>query len=93
LRSAAATADPRSEIEILKEARAAVASNPTRALALVNEHAASHPKSALAQEREVLRIQSLVGMGKHAEAKALAEAFKRAYPKSAYAQRLDDMVR
>lgn len=86
-----ASAPPRPEIEILKEAREALGSNPSRTLALVNEHARSHPKGSLGQEREMLRIQALVGLGRSDEARALAEAFKKRNPNSVYVQRLDGM--
>lgn len=89
--SASASAPARSELEILREAHAASKSDPARALALVEEHRASYPKSAMGQEREMIRIIALFNQGKRAEARALADAFKRAHPGSAYAKRLDDM--
>jgi hypothetical protein len=81
----------RSEIEILKEA-AGARGNPGRMLELVNEHARQHPKGMLGQEREMLRIEALVGLGKRAEAKALADAFRKGNPSSAYAERLNQIV-
>jgi hypothetical protein len=90
--SASASSGPvRSEVEILKEAQASRA-NPSRVLELVNEHARSHPKGVLGQEREVLRIEALVGLGKKAEAKALADAFRSGNPGSAYNERLNQIV-
>lgn len=84
-----ASAPARAEIEILKEAQAALAGSPSRALALCDEHARSHPKGSLGQEREMVRIQALIALGRTTEARALADAFKKANPSSAYAQRLD----
>lgn len=90
--SASASSGPaRSEIEILKDAHAS-RSNPARMLELVNEHARLYPKGTLGQEREMLRIEALVGLGKRAEAKALADAFRKANPSSAYAERLNQIV-
>ncbi len=86
-----AFAPPRPEIAILKEARESLGSNPARALALVDEHARSHPKGTLGQEREMIRIQALVGLGRKDEARALADAFKKRNPNSVYVQRLDAM--
>ncbi len=88
---ASASAPARSELEILREAHAASKSDPARALALVEEHRGSYPKSAMGQEREMIRIIALSNQGKREEARALAEAFKKAHPGSAYAKRLDDM--
>lgn len=85
------SAPVRSEIEILKEAQAALGTNPARALALTEEHARTHPKGSLGQEREMVRIQALVALGRTDEARARAEAFKKRNPSSAYAQRLDAM--
>ncbi|MBL8742597.1 MAG: hypothetical protein JNK04_15930, partial [Myxococcales bacterium] len=90
--SASSPSEPvRSEIEILKEAQAS-RGNPARMLELVNEHAKSHPKGVLGQEREMLRIEALVGLGKRAEAKALADAFRKGNPGSAYTERLNQIV-
>lgn len=89
--SSAVAAPPRPETEILKEAHAA-RSNPARMLALVDEHARSWPSGMLGQEREMLRIEALVGLGRKSEAKALADAFRKANPNSAYTRRLDALV-
>jgi hypothetical protein len=88
----AAPAVARPEIEILREARAARGSNPARALELVAEHARSHPRGMLSQEREMIRIEATLALGRRAEARALAERFRASYPGSAYAQRLDDLL-
>ncbi len=89
--SGSATARP--EIEILREAQAALAGSPARALALAEEHARSHPRGNLGQEREMVRIQALVALGKKEEARAAARAFKERHPGSAYTQRIDDVVK
>lgn len=93
VQTSAAPAPSRPEIEILKEAQAALASNPARALSLCDEHARSHPKGSLGQEREMVRIQALIALGRTTEARAIADAFKKRNPTSAYAQRLDAMFR
>lgn len=90
-RDSATSAPVRSEVEILKEA-AGSRGNPARMLELVNEHARQHPKGVLGQEREMLRIEALVGLGRRAEAKALADAFRKGNPSSAYAERLNQIV-
>jgi len=79
-------------MEILKDAQAAKRSNPAQALAFVDEHARSHPRGAMGQEREMIRIESLVLLGRKQEAQALADAFRKSNPGSAYAQRLDALL-
>ena len=90
--SGSGAATLRSEVEILREAQAARGSNPARSLALVAEHARSHPNGALSQEREMIRIEATAALGRRAEARALAQQFRAGYPGSAYGQRLDDLV-
>ncbi len=88
--SASSSASPvRSEIAILREAHEALGASPARALALVDEHQRSHPGGSLAQEREVIRIRALAASGRRSEAKALADAFRKANPQSAHNSRLD----
>lgn len=93
LASGSSSAEPaRSEATILREARGALAGSPARALALCDEHAAAFPRGALGQEREMIRIQALLGLGRRSEAQARVDAFKKANPGSAYAQRLDALM-
>jgi len=77
-----------SEIELLKEARAALSGEPARALALVGRAAQLYPRGALGQEREMIRIQALVGVGKRDQALAAARALTARHPDTAYARRL-----
>lgn len=90
--SASADAPVRAEMDILRDAQAAKHSSPSQALVFVNEHARSHPRGALGQEREMIRIESLLALGRRPEAQALADAFRRANPGSAYARRLDAII-
>ncbi|HEX2871615.1 MAG TPA: hypothetical protein VHP33_10170 [Polyangiaceae bacterium] len=78
-----------SEAELLEQARAALKSAPGRALQRANEHAARFPRGVLVQEREVLAIQALRGLGRDAEADRRAEAFAKAFPGSAFARKLN----
>ncbi len=87
-----ASAVARPEIEILRDAQAAAASSPARALALADEHERSYPNGSLGQEREMIRIQALVALGRKSEARARAARFRASHPGSAYAQRIDDLV-
>ena len=93
--SATATATARldkpaqlSEAELLEQARAALKSDPSRALQRANEHARRFPRGALVQEREVLAIQALRRLGRDAEAERRAEAFAKAFPGSAFQRQM-----
>jgi hypothetical protein len=52
------------------------------ALSAVTEHAQEYPASQFEQEREALRIQALVGLGRQDEARALARSFEQRFPES-----------
>lgn len=82
----------RPEVEILKEAQAALGSNPARALTLASEHERDHPQGALTQEREMVRILALHGLGREAQARLRAAAFRERYPKSAHLNRLNQLL-
>jgi outer membrane protein assembly factor BamD (BamD/ComL family) len=77
---------------LLRLAQDALAANPSRALALVSEHKSEYPKSALAQERELIAITALVRLGRSSEAEARAERFRKAYPGSAYERQLSKVL-
>jgi len=77
------------EIELLKQAQAALGSQPQRALSLVARAAQLYPRGALGQEREMIRIQALAATGRRGQALAAAAAFKKGNPRSAYCRRLE----
>jgi hypothetical protein len=52
------------------------------ALSAVTEHAQEYPASQFEQERQALRIQALVGLGRQDEARALAKSFEQRFPES-----------
>jgi len=81
-------AAPPSEAELLEQARAAIKSDPTRALQRANEHARRYPRGVLVQEREVLAIRALRRLGRDAEADRRADAFAKAFPGSAFQRKL-----
>jgi RNA polymerase sigma-70 factor, ECF subfamily len=87
-----AKAPRESDTALLRRAQDALASNPARALALVGEHQKSYPRSAFAQEREVLAIDALIRLGRRSEAEARADAFARAYPSSGHNRRIDSLL-
>jgi hypothetical protein len=90
--SPSASSPTRSEIEILRDAQAALGGSPAKALALAAEHERGYPNGSLGQEREMIRIQALLALGRKDEARARAARFEAAHPGSAYATRLHDLV-
>jgi hypothetical protein len=81
--SAARDLDLAREHALLERARAAVAAGQgSAALASLEQHARSFPRGRLGQEREVLTIQALMQTGRHADARARGERFRRQFPKS-----------
>jgi hypothetical protein len=79
---------PLSEAELLEQARIALRSDPSRALARANEHRSRFPGGALVQEREVIAIKALRQLGRTAEADSRADAFGKAFPGSAFQRKL-----
>jgi hypothetical protein len=85
----AASDDTLTQLAELRAVRAALVAGATqRALSLLDAFGARYPGSPLAEEASVLRIDALADQGRRADALALAQAFLRAHPHSAYAQRL-----
>jgi hypothetical protein len=73
------------EMALLRPAQQALrAGNHRRALQLFDDHARSFPKSALAEERALGRIEALCGLGRGDEARAAATSFVRRFPGSPY---------
>lgn len=71
------------EREVIDAARAALArGRPADALSATTRHAERWPRGHLAEEREVIAIQALAGLGRRVEADRRATAFKRAFPSS-----------
>lgn len=89
--SASADTGGPTEIELLREAQAALASSPSRALELTSEHQRRFPRGSLGQERDMIRIQALLATGHADEARAMADDFRRRHPDSAHNGRLDDL--
>jgi hypothetical protein len=72
----------------LKQARNSISSDPDRALLLTRRHRAEFPFGAFAQERDFIAVSALSRLGRSAEARTLAESFRRRYPRSAYLPQL-----
>ena len=81
--SPAANSSWSKERTILDGARRALANGePEACLSELGKHARAFPAGKLAEEREALAVNALVGVGRHAEARRKAELFARRYPHS-----------
>lgn len=63
------------------------------ALTQLEQHEKSFPDSSLAQERDVLRIEALVKLGRREEAATRVDAFKKRWPTSTHLVRLEALLR
>lgn len=77
------------ETALLRDAHAALrAHDPARALAILEQHAASFPSGALAEERSATRVLALCDAGRIDQARAEASRFLAAHPRSMHAGRV-----
>jgi hypothetical protein len=72
------------EAAALAAAQRALASSPSRSLALLQEHAQKFPRSALAEERCVFTIEALVALSRSEEARRELARLELGYPSSAH---------
>jgi hypothetical protein len=86
----AGTAD--AELTLLASAQDALASNPEVALSLAESHAARFPHAVMVQEREVIAIEALLRLGRVEAARARADRFYRAFPRSAHRARIESLL-
>jgi hypothetical protein len=83
----------RAESELLGTARSRLAAADFRgALELVARLQARFPRGRLAQEREVVAIDALSGMGEQAAARARALAFSNRFPDSPYSAHVKHLL-
>ncbi|MCU0658928.1 MAG: hypothetical protein MUF64_27840 [Polyangiaceae bacterium] len=85
--------DPVAEHALLAEARRSLGSSPAKALELVQQHQRRFPRGELGLEREFLRIQALLRLGRGGEARAAGERFLRSFPRSTYAAEVERLIR
>jgi TolA-binding protein len=79
------------ELSLPHRAHVAYASRDfSSALVLVAEHARRYPNGRLAEEREALRIRSLAGSGRTADARRAIAAFAARFPRSVLLPRLQE---
>lgn len=75
------------EAGMLQSASAVLASDPREALSRLDRHEREFPHGQLAAEREFLAVDALRALGRHADARARAEALVSRFPASPYAAR------
>ncbi len=80
--------DELAALRLLTRAERALVTDPTAALRLLDQHQQRHRQSALATEREALRVLALCAAGQLELGKRRRRAFLAANPGSAYATRL-----
>ena len=81
------------EATLFRKAGAALRDGDAQnALQLVDEQARLFPNGTFAQEREVLRIDALVALGKTDQARERARTFLAQHPESAHRPRLERML-
>jgi hypothetical protein len=80
------------ELRLLTEAQRTLQSDPAKALGLCDEHAKRFPASRFAQERDTLAITALMALGRTADARKRADAFKVAYPDSPNIPGIDSIL-
>jgi hypothetical protein len=81
------------ELSLLSRARQADGRGDFAAvLGLVGEHTQKYPSGRLSEEREVLRVKALVGLGRGDEARRAAAQFRRRFPRSVLLHKVDEMV-
>jgi len=81
------------ETSLISLARAAVATAPGDALALLLRHRQAFPDGQLGAERELLTVEALVRLRRLPEARARAAALSSHYPTSSYSARAIRLLR
>jgi hypothetical protein len=76
------------EAELIEQARTVVASDPNRALNLLDQHQKRFARGKLGMERELLRVDALRRAGRTAEARSLVETLLARTKNSIYEARL-----
>lgn len=81
------------EIQLLARARKDDARRDyASVLSALSEHERSFPAGRLSEEREVLRVKALVGLGRTEEARRAAAKFRRRFPRSVLLDTVEQML-
>jgi hypothetical protein len=82
------------ELALVQMARSAVARREFEAaLDATNRHLRQFPQGQLAEERESVAIQALIGAGRDTEARARAARFRAKYPRSSFLGAIEAAIR
>ena len=88
------TGDPlAAELALLQRAQASLSSNPAAALALTEDHARRYPKGQLGMVREIVAVDALHRLGRHAQADRRARALLGRAKGSLYEERVRDLIK
>jgi hypothetical protein len=87
-----AVQDPAAELALLSRARRVLAQQPARALELAEEHGEHYPNGVFSEERELLAIESLVALSRHAEAARRGRTFRRQFTQSIHLKRVAELI-
>jgi hypothetical protein len=81
------------ELQLLIRARQSDAQGDyAEVLAVVADHERRYPAGRLSEEREVLRVKALVGLGRASESRQAAAKFRREFPRSVLLQKIEDLL-
>lgn len=78
------TSKPPSEASLLRSAREALQSNPSRSLSLLDSHRKLYPKGALSPERDMLRLKALRALGEKQAADKASQDFEAKHPQAVH---------
>jgi hypothetical protein len=81
-----------SQSELLARAWQALASQPARTLELVTLDERLHPRGALVEERDALRVRALAALGRFREARTHATRFVERFPSSVHRKSVEAAV-
>jgi hypothetical protein len=81
------------ELQLLERAQKSNARGDfVAALAVTTDHERRFPTGQLCEERDVLRLRALLGLGRDSEARLVAERFRRDYPLSIVLRTLNEIL-
>jgi hypothetical protein len=81
------------ELRLLVRARKADARGEyLSVLSVLAEHERGFPSGRLSEEREVLRVKAMVGLGRTGEARQVGANFRRQFPQSVLLHKVDEML-
>ncbi len=80
------------EFELIQRAQDKLASEPARAMAILQDHARLFPAGELTQERETMAVEALVRMHRKPEARTRANALLARFPRTPYVARLESAL-